>query len=55
MAGAIGVAAVLLARTIQLTCPHCGHVVRVERWPAVERQCPQCKRSFLDLRATGAR
>jgi ribosomal protein L37AE/L43A len=48
MAGAIGVAAALLARSVQITCPHCGHVHRVDRKPAGLRTCPRCWAAFPD-------
>ncbi len=48
MAGAIGVAAALAARHVKITCPHCGHVKRVERKPAAHRVCPRCRRQFPD-------
>jgi ribosomal protein S27E len=48
VAGAIGIAAVLAARFIEITCPHCGHVKRVERKPAARRVCPRCRRQFAD-------
>lgn len=48
MAGAIGIAAVLAARHIKLTCPHCGHVHRVSRKPVAYRLCPRCRRPFAD-------
>jgi len=48
MAGAIGVAAMLAARFVQITCPHCGHVKRVESKPAARRVCPRCRRQFPD-------
>lgn len=48
MAGAIGVAAVLNARYVQITCPHCGHVQRAERARVTERVCPVCRRPFAD-------
>jgi transposase-like protein len=48
MAGAIGVAAVLRARMVNIRCPHCGHIKRVERKPAARRVCPRCRRQFPD-------
>jgi transposase-like protein len=48
MAGAIAVAAVLRARFVDITCPHCGHVKQVERKPAACRVCPRCRRQFPD-------
>jgi transposase-like protein len=48
MAGAIGIAAALMARTVDITCPHCGHRKRVERKPAACRVCPKCRRQFAD-------
>jgi transposase-like protein len=48
MAGAIGVAAALMARHVKITCPHCGHIKRVERKPAAHRVCPRCRRQFPD-------
>jgi transposase-like protein len=48
VAGAIGVAAVLAARFVEITCPHCGHTKRVERRPARCRVCPRCRRQFAD-------
>jgi transposase-like protein len=48
MAGAISVAAVLVARHIKITCPHCGHVHRVSRKPVAYRLCPWRRRRFAD-------
>jgi len=48
MAGAIGVAAALAARYVEIKCPHCGHVKRVARAPAAHRVCPKCRRQFAD-------
>jgi transposase-like protein len=45
---AIGVAAALAARFADISCPHCGHVKRVERRPAARRVCPKCRRQFPD-------
>lgn len=50
MAGAIGVAAALRARFIEVRCPFCGHTKQVERSrkaPAVSyRVCPRCHKHF---------
>ena len=46
MAGAIGVAAALLARQIKAECPHCGHVQRVDRRPVPHRVCVRCQQRF---------
>jgi predicted RNA-binding Zn-ribbon protein involved in translation (DUF1610 family) len=48
MAGAIGVAAVLNARYVQITCPRCGHIERTERARVAEQVCPACRRPFAD-------
>ena len=48
MGGAISVAAVLAARHIKVTCPHCSHVHRVARKPVAYRLCPRCRRTFPD-------
>jgi ribosomal protein L37AE/L43A len=48
MAGAIGVAAILTARYLRITCPHCGHVKRAERKLVAYRVCPKCRRQFAD-------
>jgi len=48
VAGAIGVAAALRARLVDITCPHCGYTKRVERTPAAHRVCPRCRRQFPD-------
>jgi hypothetical protein len=48
MAGAIGVAAVLNARYVRITCPRCGHVARAERARIAEQVCPACRRPFAD-------
>jgi ribosomal protein S27E len=35
-------------RFVQITCPHCGNVKRVEARPAARRVCPRCRRQFAD-------
>lgn len=46
MAGAIGVAAALRARFIEVRCPFCGHTKQVERKPVSHRVCPRCHKHF---------
>lgn len=48
MAGALDLADALASRFAQITCPHCGHVKRVEHKPAARRVCPRCRRQFPD-------
>jgi transposase-like protein len=48
MAGAIGVAAALLFRSVKITCPHCGFVQRVERKRVADRTCARCRGRFDD-------
>jgi ribosomal protein S27E len=48
MGGAISVAAVLAARHLKVTCPHCGHLQRVARKPVAYRLCLRCRRPFAD-------
>ena len=48
MAGAIATAAVLAARLVKITCPHCGQVQQVERKPVAGRTCPRCRGQFPD-------
>jgi ribosomal protein L37AE/L43A len=48
MAGAIGVAAALLLRSVKVTCPHCGFVQRVERKRVAVRTCARCRGQFDD-------
>jgi DNA-directed RNA polymerase subunit RPC12/RpoP len=60
MAGAIGVAAALLARQLKTECPHCGHVQRVDRRPVPHRVCARCQQRFpvpaaLDRRRAASR
>lgn len=40
--------AAALARTVKITCPHCGLSKAVERKPATHRVCPRCKKHFPD-------
>lgn len=48
MAGALGVAAALLLRSVKITCPHCGFVQRVERKRVAVRTCERCRGVFDD-------
>jgi hypothetical protein len=48
MAGAIGVAAALLWRSVKIVCPHCGFAQRVERRRCAARTCAQCRGRLAD-------
>jgi ribosomal protein L37AE/L43A len=48
MAGAIGVAAALLLRSVKITCPHCGFIQRVERRRRVVPTCARCRGRLAD-------
>jgi predicted RNA-binding Zn-ribbon protein involved in translation (DUF1610 family) len=48
MAGAIGVAAALLLRSVKILCPHCGFVQRVERSRRAARTCTRCRGRLAD-------
>jgi DNA-directed RNA polymerase subunit RPC12/RpoP len=37
-----------LARTVSITCPHCGSKKLVARKPAHHRVCVRCRRQFPD-------
>jgi len=45
MAGAIGVAAALLLRSVKILCPHCGFVERSRR---AARTCTRCRGRLAD-------
>jgi uncharacterized protein (DUF983 family) len=47
MANPIAIAAAL-ARTMTITCPHCGKRKLVARTPKSHRVCPRCHRHFPD-------
>jgi hypothetical protein len=48
MAGAIGVAAALLLRSVQITCPHCDLVQRVDHKRRAVRTCARCHGRLVD-------
>jgi ribosomal protein L37AE/L43A len=48
MAGAIGVAAALLLRSVKITCPHCGLVQRVDRTRRSVLTCARCRGRLTD-------
>lgn len=47
MANPIAIAAAL-ARTVAVTCPHCGFKKLVSKKKVAFRVCPRCKRHFTD-------
>jgi transposase-like protein len=49
------VLAAALARTVKITCPHCGFTKLVMRKPVSHRVCPRCKKHFPDPVAAKAR
>ena len=54
MAGAIGVAAALLLRSVKITCPHCDLVQRIERTRRAFWTCARCRGRLVDPIATVA-